>query len=56
VLAERNGMLYPGAWFFRWNGLQFLERSCMMLVSRGMADTLPLRWNCPREVLLCELV
>ncbi len=56
VFAERNGMLYPGAWFFRWNGLQFLERGCLMLVSRGMADTLPLRWNCPREVLLCELV
>ena len=55
VLAERNGMLYPGAWFFRWNGLQFQERGCLMLVSRGMADTLPLRWNCPREVLLCEL-
>lgn len=56
VLAERNGMLYPGAWFFRWNGLQFREHGSLMLVSRGMADTLPLRWNCPREVLLCELV
>ena len=55
VLAERNGMLYPGAWFFRWNGLRFSAAGCTMLVSRGAADTLPVRWNCPREVLLCEL-
>ena len=55
VLAERNGKLYPGAWFFRWNGLRFSECGCTMWVSRGMADTLPMRWNCPREVLLCQL-
>jgi predicted MPP superfamily phosphohydrolase len=55
VLAERNGILYPGAWFFRWNGLRFASNGCRMLVSRGMADTLPLRWNCPRELLWCQL-
>ena len=27
----------------------------VMLVSRGVADTLPFRFNCPREVLLCEM-
>jgi predicted MPP superfamily phosphohydrolase len=55
VLAERDDMLYPGAWFFRWNGLRFSEGACRMWVSRGMADTLPMRWNCPREILLCQL-
>jgi predicted MPP superfamily phosphohydrolase len=55
VLAEREGMLYPGALFFRWNGLKFSSGSTTMFVSRGIADTLPLRWNCPREALLCQL-
>lgn len=55
VLAAYRGRLYPGAWFFRWNGDMFTQGSSTMLVSRGMNDTLPVRWNCPREVLLCRI-
>jgi len=56
VLATRRGRLYPGAWFARWTGLRFSAGDSTMLVSRGAADTLPLRWNCPREVIACEIV
>lgn len=56
VLGERGGLLYPGAWFYRWNGDQFQRGKCTMLVSRGVNDTLPIRWNCPREVLLCRFL
>ena len=56
VLANRGGQLYPGAWFARWTGLRFTEGQSTMLVSRGAADTLPLRWNCPREVIVCDIV
>jgi predicted MPP superfamily phosphohydrolase len=56
VLATRNDKLYPGAWLHRWHGLRFQGHSSLMLVSRGLADTLPVRFNCPREVLLCEVV
>ena len=55
VVSERSGRLLPGAWFYRWNGLRFTEGETTMLVSRGVSDTLPLRWNCPREILLCEI-
>lgn len=55
VFAEHSGHLFPGAWFYRWNGLKFTRGTTTMLVSRGVTDTLPIRWNCPREVLLCEL-
>jgi uncharacterized protein len=55
VLAERRGLLYPGAFLYRWNGLRFCEGDSTMLVSRGAADTLPVRWNCPREVIACEI-
>lgn len=26
-----------------------------LIVSRGAGDSLPLRWRCPREVVLCEI-
>lgn len=55
VFAERGGRLYPGAWFYRWNGLRFTMNSASLLVSRGVGDTLPIRWNCPREVILCQI-
>ena len=55
VCAERNGRFFPGAWFYRWNGTRFELGQSTLLVSRGVSDTLPLRWNCPREILLCEL-
>ena len=51
----RGGRLYPAVWFDRWHGLRFSERGATMLVSRGVADTLPVRFNCPREVLLVEI-
>jgi len=55
VWFERGGRLYPGACLNRWTGLRFEIGQSLMLVSRGAGDTLPLRWNCPREVLLCRI-
>jgi predicted MPP superfamily phosphohydrolase len=55
VLATRNHRLYPGAFFARWTGLRFTDSNATLVVSRGAADTLPFRWNCPREVILCEV-
>jgi predicted MPP superfamily phosphohydrolase len=55
VLATVNDRLYPAAWFDRWHGLRFIERGTLLLVSRGVADTFPVRFNCPREVILCAL-
>jgi predicted MPP superfamily phosphohydrolase len=55
VLATRRGRLYPAAWVYRWHGLRFDERGAVLLVSRGAADTLPVRFNCPREVIACTI-
>ena len=55
VFYERGGKLYPGAFAYRWNGLRFQENGHTLLVSRGVRDTLPLRWNCPREVIVVDL-
>jgi predicted MPP superfamily phosphohydrolase len=55
VFCERGGRLYPGALLYRWNGLRFQENGSTLLVSRGVRDTLPLRWNCPREVIVVDV-
>jgi uncharacterized protein len=49
-----RGRSYPGAWFYPWNGLRFTRRNSVMLVSRGLRDAVPVRVNCPREVVLCQ--
>jgi len=56
VFFEHGGRLYPGAFVYRWNGLRFDEKDGKtLLISRGVQDTLPLRWNCPREVLIVDI-
>lgn len=55
VLFRRKGRLYPAAWFHHWHGLRFHDRGATLLVSRGAADTFPLRFNCPREAVLCVI-
>jgi predicted MPP superfamily phosphohydrolase len=56
VFYQRGGRLYPGAFLYRWNGLRFDDdEGRTLLISRGVQDTLPLRWNCPREVLVVDI-
>lgn len=55
VIKQQGTLLYPGALFFRWNGLRFEMDRTVLLVSRGLNDTIPIRFNCPREVILCHL-
>ena len=56
VFYQRNGILYPGAFLYRWNGLRFDDKDGKtLLISRGVQDTLPLRCNCPREVLVVRI-
>jgi len=56
VFYQRHGRLYPGAFLYRWNGLRFDSKDRKtLLISRGVQDTLPLRWNCPREVLIVDI-
>jgi uncharacterized protein len=55
VFWEQGDRLYPGAWFYRWNGRRMRSGDTTLLVSCGVGDTLPIRWNCPREVILCQI-
>ena len=52
---HRGGRMFPGAWFFPWNGRRFEQDGSTMLVSVGCGDAIPARWNCPREAIVCDL-
>ncbi|MBT5816898.1 MAG: hypothetical protein HOI25_01000 [Proteobacteria bacterium] len=56
VFWERNGELYPGRWFYKWNGLRYDYENSSFLISRGLGDTLPFRFRCPHEIVLAQLV
>ncbi len=55
ILCNVRGRHYPGAIHSRWTGPEFAAAQTTMWVSRGLADTLPVRLRCPREVLLATL-
>ncbi|HEX7262023.1 MAG TPA: metallophosphoesterase [Luteolibacter sp.] len=56
VFSSKNGKLLPAAWFYRHAWLRRSYRGAEWIVSRGAGDTFPVRWNCPREVVLCEIL
>jgi predicted MPP superfamily phosphohydrolase len=45
--------LLPGALLYRYCFLSHRRQSTRLVVSRGVSDLVPIRWNCPREVVLC---
>ncbi len=55
IAWQKQGLDYPGAWFFGYHGNEFLVGPTRLHVSRGVSDTLPVRINCPRDYLLLEI-
>ena len=47
--------LYPGALFYPYCFLSHQRGQSRLVVSRGVSDLLPIRWMCPREVVLCHV-
>lgn len=55
VCCEVGGLLFPGALFYPHNYLRKIRGASKLVVSRGCNDLIPIRWNCPREIVLCIL-
>ena len=53
VACEYRDRLFPGAIFYPYCFLSHQRGSTRLVVSRGVSDLLPIRWRCPREVVLC---
>jgi predicted MPP superfamily phosphohydrolase len=55
VACEYRARLFPGALFYPYCFLNDHCGSTRLVVSRGVSDLLPIRWKCPREVVLCHV-
>jgi predicted MPP superfamily phosphohydrolase len=53
VACEYRDRLFPGAILYPYCFLSHHRGSTRLVVSRGVSDLLPIRWRCPREVVLC---
>lgn len=53
VAFEYRDRLFPGAIFYPYCYLSHQCGSTRLVVSRGVSDRVPIRWRCPREVVLC---
>lgn len=55
VLWENRKGLFPGRYFYKWNRLKTQVGDCHYYISRGLGDTLPIRYNCPKELIVVDL-
>lgn len=53
VAFEFRDRLFPGAFFYPYCYLSHQHGATRLVVSRGVSDLVPIRWRCPREVVLC---
>jgi uncharacterized protein len=55
VAFEYRDRLFPGALFYPYCYLSHQAGATRLVVSRGVSDLVPIRWRCPREVVLCHV-
>ena len=55
VAFEYRDRLFPGAVFYPYCYLSHQYGSTRLVVSRGVSDLVPIRWRCPREVVVCHV-
>jgi len=55
VFWENEKGLYPGRIFYKWNVLSRTIDNCICLISKGLGDTLPFRFNCKKDVIFVEI-
>ncbi|MBS1663751.1 MAG: metallophosphoesterase [Bacteroidetes bacterium] len=52
VLWQTPKGLYPGRWIYPLNQLDIQHGSCRYIISKGIGDTLPIRYQCSRDIIL----
>ena len=55
VAFEYRDRLFPGAIFYPYCFLRHQAGPTRLVVSRGVSDLVPVRWRCPREVVVCQV-
>lgn len=55
VLWQNKKGLFPGRLFYKWNFLGRKINDCTCYISKGLGDTLPIRFNCKKDVIFVEV-
>ncbi len=55
VLWQSENKLYIGKLFYKWNILKTKRNNCHYFISKGLGDTLPIRYNCKRDLLFIQI-
>ena len=56
VFWTRGKDLYPGRLVYTWNRLSATVGDCQYLISKGLGDSLPIRFNCRKDAILVQMV
>lgn len=55
VFWQKEHALYPGKLFYKWNILKTTLNGNPYFISKGLGDTLPIRYNCKRDMIFVEV-
>jgi len=55
VFWKAENKLFPGKFFYKWNILKTIQNNCHYFISKGLGDTLPIRYNCKRDLLFVQV-
>ncbi|MFL5763112.1 MAG: metallophosphoesterase [Bacteroidia bacterium] len=55
VFWRSGEALYPGRLFYRWNILKKISGRCHYFISKGLGDTLPIRYNCKKDIIFVTI-
>jgi uncharacterized protein len=55
VFWKSNNGLYPGKLFYKWNIIKKKLNNCQYFVSKGLGDTLPIRFNCKKDMIFVSV-
>ncbi len=55
VFWQSDNKLYPGRLFYKWNILKTVSAEMSYFISKGLGDTLPIRFNCKRDMIFIQV-
>lgn len=51
LYKDKSGFFYPGHFLYRYCTDKLMLQETTLLVNRGLGDTFPFRYNCPKEII-----
>ncbi len=56
VFWKSENKLFPGKLFYKWNILKTQQNNCHYFISKGLGDTLPIRYNCKKDLIFIQVL